>query len=32
VLEDSAVARAFVDLLLSAEGQQILTDLGFTAP
>lgn len=32
VLEDTAPARAFVDLLLSAEGQQILTDLGFTAP
>ncbi len=32
VLEDTAVARAFVDLVLSAEGQRLLTDLGFTAP
>ncbi|WP_235518389.1 molybdate ABC transporter substrate-binding protein [Cellulomonas sp. Leaf334] len=32
VLEDSAVAQAFVDLVLSAEGQQILSELGFTAP
>lgn len=32
VLEDSVVARAFVDLLLSAEGQRVLSGLGFTAP
>ena len=32
VLEDGEVARAFVDLLLSADGQRILGDLGFTAP
>ena len=32
VLEDGEVARAFVDLVLSADGQRILGDLGFTAP
>lgn len=32
VLADSVVARAFVDLLLSAEGQRVLGELGFTAP
>ena len=32
VLEDGAVAQAFVDLVLSADGQRILGDLGFTAP
>lgn len=32
VLDDEAVAQAFVDLVLSADGQRILADLGFTAP
>lgn len=32
VLEDGDVAQAFVDLVLSADGQRILSDLGFTAP
>ena len=32
VLVDGEVAQAFVDLVLSADGQRILGDLGFTAP
>ena len=29
---DAAIAQAFVDLVLSAEGQRVLRDRGFTAP
>ena len=32
VLVGRWVAQAFVDLVLSADGQRILGDLGFTAP